>query len=163
MLRSYFPEPPPRPEAVVFPRQQLAKPIRWVWLAGWTIPVILLTGAATVLDFLVLNAPPAVIPIITATVVGGWAVWFSSSRYRNWSWELDSTELIIERGIFFKLTRVVPRIRVQHVDISSGPMDRFFGLRQLSIYTAGTREADASLPGLTEATAEELRQALIQR
>ena len=84
------------------------------------------------------------------------------ARYRNWAWELDSTELIIDRGVVFKLTRVVPRVRVQHVDISSGPIDRFFGLRQISIYTAGTREADARLPGLTASTAEELRRALIQ-
>lgn len=163
MLRSFFPEPRPRPEVVVFARQQLAKPIRWVWLAGWVTPTILLTGVITVIGAFVVDWLPAVTPIVAFALVVGLAVWQTGSRYRNFSWQLDPTELIIERGIFFKLTRVVPRVRVQHVDISSGPMDRFFGLRQLSIYTAGTREADARLPGLTEATAEALRQALIQR
>ena len=101
----------------------------------------------------------------SATLTGllAFGAWRTVTRYRNWSWELDETELIIDRGVVFKLTRIIPRVRVQHVDLSSGPVDRFFNLRQLSIYTAGTREADASIPGLTAGRAEELRQALIAR
>lgn len=163
MLRSFFPEPRRRPEEVVFPRQQLAKPIRWVWIAGWATPAVLITGATAAIGSFVLDWLPAFTPLLSLALVIALAVWQTGSRYRNFSWELDTTELVIDRGIFFKLTRVVPRVRVQHVDISSGPVDRFFGLRQLSIYTAGTREADARLPGLTDATAEALRQALIQR
>ena len=162
MLRSFFPEPPSRPEVVVFPRQQLAKPIRWVWLAGWAIPILFLTGAVITIDIFVLDLPAGTAPITTIVLAVAVAISTTIARYRNWAWELDSTELIIDRGVVFKLTRVVPRVRVQHVDISSGPIDRFFGLRQISIYTAGTREADARLPGLTASTAEELRRALIQ-
>lgn len=151
--------PPPPP--VTFERQRLSTAVRWVWFGGQLITVAILTLIVFQVDLFVLGLPGGLATIGTFVTLVGFAVWRTMTRYRNWSWELTERELIIDRGVAFKLTRIVPRVRVQHVDISSGPLDRFFGLRQVSIYTAGTREADASIPGLTETRADELRSALI--
>lgn len=151
--------PPPGP--ATFERQQLSTAVRWVWFGGQLITVAILTLIVFQVDLFVLDLPGGIATLGTFVTLIGFAVWRTVTRYRNWSWELTERELVIDRGVVFKLTRIVPRVRVQHVDISSGPLDRFFGLRQVSIYTAGTREADASIPGLTEARAEELRTALI--
>ena len=150
-------EPPP----LTFERQQLASTVRWVWLGGYLVPAAILSLIAAQLDVLVLDTAGGVVASLTVVITVALAVWRTVTRYRAWSWELTERQLIIDRGVVFELTRIVPRARVQHVDISSGPLDRFFGLRQLSIYTAGTREADASIPGLTADRAEELRAALI--
>ena len=154
-------EQPPPPIPLVFDRQPLASNVKWVWTAGWVIPAVFALSAAFGLTMFVFDVSPTIAVIATVVVMSILAWLTTRSRYRNWSWMLDETELIIDRGIVFKLTRVIPRVRVLHVDISSGPMDRLLGLRQISIYTAGTREADAKIPGLAERTAEELRQALI--
>lgn len=146
----------------VFARQPLAVNVRWVWMAGWAMPAVLASITTLGLAMFVFDVPPASAVFATLAVMAVLAWLITRSRYRNWSWMLDETELIIDHGIVFKLTRVIPRIRVQHVVISSGPIDRFLGLRQVSIFTAGTREADAKIPGLAEDTAEELRRALIQ-
>ena len=42
----------------------------------------------------------------------------------------------------------VPRSRVQHTDVSQGPVERRFGLGTLVIYTAGTDYARVDLAGL---------------
>ncbi|HEY5652010.1 MAG TPA: PH domain-containing protein [Acidimicrobiia bacterium] len=155
------PAPPPPP--TTFERQMLAATVRWVWFTGYLIPSLVVTLVVLQLDLFVLPTRTGLATAIVLVATLGLSMWRTSSRYRNWSWELDETELVIDRGVVFKLTRIVPRVRVQHVDLTSGPVDRFFNLRQVSIYTAGTREADASIPGLTSERAEALRQALITR
>jgi membrane protein YdbS with pleckstrin-like domain len=156
-----MPAPPPPP--ATFERQMLSSTVRWVWFAGYLIPSLVITLVALQLDIFVLPVRTGLVTAAVLVAALGLSTWRTTSRYRNWSWELDETELIIDRGVVFKLTRIVPRVRVQHVDLTSGPVDRFFNLRQVSIYTAGTREADASIPGLTSERAEALRQALIAR
>ena len=56
----------------------------------------------------------------------------------------------------------VPRSRVQHTDVSQGPIERLFELSTLIIYTAGTEHASISLSGLPRATALEIRDHLIE-
>ncbi len=42
----------------------------------------------------------------------------------------------------------VPYVRVQHVDTTRGPVERAIGLASVVVYTAGTRGADITIPGL---------------
>lgn len=148
---------------VTFERQTLSSSVRWVWFIGYLIPSLLVTLVVLQLDIFVFPTRTGLATSLTMVGLLAFSVWRTVTRYRHWSWELDETELVIDRGVVFKLTRIIPRVRIQHVDLSSGPVDRLFNLRQLSIYTAGTREADASIPGLTAKRAEELRHALIAR
>ncbi len=55
----------------------------------------------------------------------------------------------------------MPRSRVQHTDINRGPIDRWLGLAELKVHTAGTRLASISLGGLSEQQARDLRNALL--
>ncbi len=148
---------------VTFERQTLSSSVRWVWFVGYLIPSLITTLVVLQLDIFVFPTRTGLATSLTMVGLLALSVWRTVTRYRHWSWELDETELIIDRGVVFKLTRIIPRVRIQHVDLSSGPVDRLFNLRQLSIYTAGTREADASIPGLTAERAEQLRSALIAR
>lgn len=54
----------------------------------------------------------------------------------------------------------MPRVAIQHIDINQGPLDRYFGLVQVVVYTAGASHAVATIPGLTQLEAEELRRYL---
>ncbi len=55
----------------------------------------------------------------------------------------------------------VPRSRVQHTDVSQGPIERTYDLATLIIYTAGTHYASISLGGLSHETALFIRDHLI--
>lgn len=82
--------------------------------------------------------------------------------WSNWSYELGDDALELAHGVLFREHSVVPWSRVQHVDVSHGPLDRRYGLAQLKIHTASAK-TDAKLPGIASAEAEELRLEILQR
>ncbi len=106
--------------------------------------------------------------LVLAIFAGFWAVlvwltrrytraWFA--RHRHWLTELG---LYIERGVFWRTTVLVPRNRLQHIDITHGPLERRAGLAKLVLHTAGTRNASVTVPGLREDDAVSLRAELLE-
>lgn len=81
--------------------------------------------------------------------------------YQHTSYRLDERGLEIRRGVFWRTAVNVPRSRVQHTDVSQGPLERRYGLGTLVVYTAGTDYARVSLPGLAHDTALQIRDQLI--
>ena len=51
---------------------------------------------------------------------------------------------------------------MQFVDVSSGPVSRFFGLATVELHTASA-SSDATIPGLPAQDADHLRELLAQR
>jgi uncharacterized protein len=130
--------------------------IRLVWIAAALIPAMV--SAAITVGLLLVDVPIA--PWITgavATLIAVLGVTFVPARYRSWTYLLTDTELVVRYGVVSKTERWLPRTRVQHVDIIGGPLERMLGLRHVVVYTAGTRVADLSIPGLSESAAEGLR------
>ncbi|RUO39822.1 hypothetical protein CWE15_08675 [Aliidiomarina taiwanensis] len=56
---------------------------------------------------------------------------------------------------------VVTFNRLQHLEIAQGPIERALGVSRLVLYTAGGGMADLVIPGLPVATAETLRDAVL--
>ncbi|MDA7903430.1 PH domain-containing protein [Mariniblastus sp.] len=83
--------------------------------------------------------------------------------YRHNSWKLDEEGLEIHKGVFWKHQISVPLGRVQHADVSQGPIQRSFGLGTLIIHTAGTQNSSVVLSGLSQTTATELRDQIISQ
>jgi membrane protein YdbS with pleckstrin-like domain len=74
---------------------------------------------------------------------------------------IDGSGIAIERGILWRSRIAVPRARIQHTDVSQGPLQRRFGVGTLKLYTAGSRYTKIELPGLAHAEAIALRDALL--
>lgn len=91
------------------------------------------------------------------------AVAWPALAYRYWSYRLDEQGIEIRSGVVFRRVTTVPRSRVQHTDVSQGPIERRYGLGTLVIYTAGTEHARVDLPGLSHATATAVRDALLPK
>ncbi|MEF8783733.1 MAG: PH domain-containing protein [Haloarculaceae archaeon] len=102
--------------------------------------------------------PQYVPPLAVALGVLGLA--WVHLRYRAWRYRLRDDALYLERGVLTSVRTVVPHVRVQHVDTSRGPMERSLGLSTLVVYTAGSRGADVSIPGLTPEEASDLQRRL---
>jgi len=81
-------------------------------------------------------------------------------RYRNWGFEVQDDAVYIEHGVLVRVKKVVPFVRIQHIDSRRGPVERGTDLATLVIYTAGSRGADVSIPGLKPERADELREKL---
>lgn len=60
-------------------------------------------------------------------------------------------------GVIFKSVVSQPILRIQHVELKHGPVDRHFGLASLEIYSAGGSMHTFAIPGLPEEKARELR------
>lgn len=101
-------------------------------------------------------------PVLTLLLVWHALAWPAVS-YRHESYRVDALGIEIGRGVLWRRAITVPRSRVQHIDVSQGPIERRFGLGSLSIYTAGTDYAMVSLRGLTHARALRIRDHLLPK
>jgi len=80
--------------------------------------------------------------------------------YRSWRYEVREDSLYLTRGVLTQVQTVAPYVRVQHIDTRRSPVERLLGLSSLVVYTAGSRGADVTIPGLTDDRAAELQSRL---
>jgi hypothetical protein len=81
--------------------------------------------------------------------------------YYRTSYCVDDRGIEIRRGIVWRRVINVPRTRVQHLDVSQGPLERRYGLGTLTIHTAGTQYAKVELGGLEHGRALRIREHLL--
>jgi membrane protein YdbS with pleckstrin-like domain len=97
------------------------------------------------------------VPLALAAQIG--PAW----RFENTWLRLDADGLEFARGRWWRHHVSIPRARIQHTDVTQGPVERQFGLGTLVIYTAGTHHAAVPIEGLPYAAALALRDALLSR
>jgi membrane protein YdbS with pleckstrin-like domain len=97
--------------------------------------------------------------------IGGVLAWLSHRwpeiSYRHTFYRVDPQGIEIRHGVIWRRTINVPKSRVQHTDVSQGPLQRLYALGTLVIYTAGTDHAKVELPGLSHARAMRIRDHLL--
>ncbi|NIR46763.1 MAG: PH domain-containing protein, partial [Gemmatimonadetes bacterium] len=103
---------------------------------------------------------PGFITGLAGTTALALAVLWPGLRYRYWRWQVEPDRVLIQKGVVWRSRSLIPRVRIQHVDTRSSPLQRWLGLASLVIYTAGTRGADVEIPGLAGEQAEGLREEL---
>ncbi len=79
-----------------------------------------------------------------------------AARHKSLRYLVDEGGLRIRRGVFWRKVIWIPMSRVQHTDVSQGPVQRPFGLATLTVHTAGTAGASISLAGLEHGIATRL-------
>ena len=115
-----------------------------------------------------LAGPPAGVAATIASVwavittgLGWWLHRWAALHHRYASYTVHAEDIEIRRGVVWRKAISVPRSRVQHTDVSQGPLERRYGLGTLGIYTAGTGYAKVSLDGLDHETALRIRDHLL--
>ncbi|RUO26827.1 hypothetical protein CWE09_09090 [Aliidiomarina minuta] len=84
-------------------------------------------------------------------------------RYRLTGYQVQPQQVHFRTGALWRTQTAVAINRIQHVEITQGPVERYFKLAKLVIYTAGGSGSDLSVPGLPQAEAEQIRDQLLQR
>jgi len=70
---------------------------------------------------------------------------------------LREFDVAYRSGLFWRKTVIVAFNRVQHVEVSSGPLQRKFGLATVKFFTAGGSSVDLKVDGLSTERAEQMR------
>lgn len=78
-------------------------------------------------------------------------------RYRRLRYRLTDRLLQSLRGWMVHTDTIVPFVRVQHLDVTRGPLDKMFGTASLVVHTAGTHNSIVTINGLAPERAAEIR------
>jgi membrane protein YdbS with pleckstrin-like domain len=138
-------------------------------VGGWIVAGAISLGSLVPLVPMFLLAPLpgwvkaliALLWVAVALVLAWSAHRWPAIEHRHASYTVDGRGIEIRRGVVWRRVINVPRSRVQHTDVSQGPLERRFGLGTLVIYTAGTDHAKVDLHGLDHATALRIRDHLV--
>jgi membrane protein YdbS with pleckstrin-like domain len=133
--------------------------VRTVWVLQSALAAALVGGGLFAVDRVLGVVPRFVAPGVAAAILLVGAA-LAVLRYRAWGYEVRDDGLYLERGVFTQVRTVVPFVRIQHVDSSRSPVERLAGLATTVVYTAGSRGADVTVPGLTPVRADDLRERL---
>ena len=124
-------------------------------LIVWLPPLI---GALVVDRFVLAGSWAAGLAPLALAIIGTVAVVVAPRRiFRRLGWRADGDQLQVVRGWLVHVDTIVPFVRVQHIDVSRGPLDKMFRTATLVIHTAGTHNNIVVVPGLAPERADALR------
>jgi membrane protein YdbS with pleckstrin-like domain len=136
---------------------------RWLFVGPFTLMLLVPVGIGAV--FASAGASLVAAQLALWASVSGLLVWWAQAwpamSYRRTSYRVDPAGIEIRRGVVWRRVINVPRSRVQHTDVSQGPLERGSDLGTLVIFTAGTHYARVHLPGLQHGTALRIRDHLL--
>ena len=88
-------------------------------------------------------------------------LYFSSLRVDRMRYAIREQDVSFAQGVFFQEVITIPFNRIQHCELSRGVFERMYKLATIKIYTAGGSGSDISIPGLTPADAQRLRDFIV--
>jgi uncharacterized protein len=110
--------------------------------------------------------PLVVLNAAASLVIGGLLWWLAHTwarvSYQRTTWIHNARGLQIRRGVWWRHAITVPRSRIQHADVTQGPLQRAYELATLVLFTAGSQHARVELDGLAFPTALALREDLLR-
>ena len=83
-------------------------------------------------------------------------------RYEYSSYLAGERQIEVRRGALFQTELTIPYHRVQHVDVSAGPVEQLFGLRSLTLVTAASTISGA-IAGIEPDEADRVRTVVLAR
>lgn len=91
-----------------------------------------------------------------------WQLWLIPQQVRRLAWLETSDELLITKGKLWHTFTVVPYGRIQFVDVTAGPIERWLGMKTINLHTASA-SSDSTVQGLPAAEADALRERLANK
>lgn len=145
------------PLAPSYPRTII---IEWIfyWLVAGAITTIINIVANNNLMELLRNYVIGPYVVMTLSVL----IW-APAIARAKGFAIRDRDLHFKSGIIWQKTVSLPYNRIQHIEIESGPLERFFKLTTLKFFTAGGGSADMKIPGLQFDRASKLRSYVLEQ
>ncbi len=106
-----------------------------------------------------LKAYPYIVTAIVALATI-WALYHVFADVRIF-YAIREQDISKQSGLIFRKLYCQPILRVQHVEVNRGPLDRWAGLASLQVFSAGGEMHTFEIPGLTLDKAEQLREFIL--
>jgi uncharacterized protein len=84
------------------------------------------------------------IGLLFTIIVDAFYIWYISAFYRSLEYQIAPEGLKAKKGVFWRKKTSVPYRKITNIDISQGPLERFYGLSKVHIQTAGSSGAEHS-------------------
>jgi membrane protein YdbS with pleckstrin-like domain len=154
----------PTLEGVTF--QGLSANYFWSKLIGTLIWLTWITLAYFILAFALRDEIPLMIRTLAPWMFGFWWI-FSLIRvyktYQKKAYALRQKDIHFKSGWIWKRQTTIPYNRIQHCELSSGPIDRLLDLTALHIYTAGGSNSDLSIPGMETQIGKQVKKMILNK
>ncbi|MBU2892755.1 PH domain-containing protein [Colwellia sp. D2M02] len=156
------------PDLELLPKQPLSS--RY---AKTNMVVILVSTILTILVVLAVKYQPFLEIPAHITNLLGFAIWLIAALgfimivYRRLadplkSYALREHDLSYSAGLVFKKTVTQPIVRIQHIELKRGPIERKVGLATIQVFSAGGALETFQIPGLPLAQAQKLREFILR-
>ena len=134
----------------------------WTWGATSLISILLICSA---IAWLAMEREAGIsdFPMVLWIAMASWSIFlglwgiseFHGFQMRGYA--MRDRDLSYRAGFFFHAYTTVPFNRLQHSEISQGPVARLAKLCTLKIYTAGSSGANLSISGMDPVDAQRIR------
>ena len=94
-------------------------------------------------------------PFATLSILLTWISYYKRGH------ALRDFDIIYKEGVLFNNVTTISFNRVQHCEISQGPLEQVFDLHTLKVFTAGGQSSDLEIPGLDEHSANGLKEYIV--
>jgi membrane protein YdbS with pleckstrin-like domain len=96
-------------------------------------------------------------------LIFAWAIFAETKSFPKRGYLLREKDVSYKKGWIFSSTTTIPFNRIQHSELSQGPISRMMKLSTLNIFTAGGSASDLSISGLDPQEAERLREWITEK
>jgi uncharacterized protein len=154
------------PRAEDVPLIPIEKPYLSVIRIEWAISSAILLAISIILIISIKNLQ---VPVWTFSILGTWLLltagytFVQTKSFFRKAYALRDRDLIYRSGWIVESIHTCPFNRIQHSSVTMGFFERKYGLATLTLYTAGTDDADLQIPGLKEADAYAIKEWITQK
>lgn len=91
------------------------------------------------------------------------SMYLAGKQYDRAGYALRDQDVTHRSGVWWHTVTTVPFSRMQHCEISQGPVQHAFGLATLRIFTAGGTSSDLSIDGLLKEEAVRIKDFITEK
>lgn len=80
---------------------------------------------------------PSMVAFVILIILDAFILWYIAASYRRLEYSVESDGLKVNMGVFWRKRSTVPYGKITNIDITQGPLERYFGISKIHIQTAG--------------------------
>ncbi|PCH59221.1 MAG: hypothetical protein COC19_07395 [SAR86 cluster bacterium] len=96
--------------------------------------------------------------LLSISILLGLIAWYFFAATQCIFFAVRQHDIVMKSGLFWRKQVVQPLQRVQHVEVTQGPVDRKYSLAKIQLFSAGTAVSTFRIPGLDVDLAEKIKQ-----
>jgi len=93
----------------------------------------------------------------------GLAMWLVEKNYQVTGYAIRQRDIVFRTGVIARSIITIPSKRVQHCEITEGPIQKMFKLASLKVFTAGGSGSDLTISGIQKDDAAKIKEFITRK